>query len=127
MKERMTKSFFFDTYALIEISKGNPHYAPYVKEVKIIITRLNLLEFIYFLIRENKENEITQAIEHLSLFTVDYDDPLLVEAAKMKYTFKKDKFSFIDCIGYHVAKKYNLKFLTGDNKFKTMPHVEFVK
>ena len=45
----MVKQFYFDTYALIEISKGNPAYGPYKEEVKVMLNNLNLLEFSYFL------------------------------------------------------------------------------
>ena len=38
-----------------------------------------------------------------------------------------EKLSFIDCIGYYLAKKNKAKFLTGDEKFKNMENVEFVK
>ena len=45
----MIKKFFFDTYAIIEISKGNPKYKLYKEDVNIILNRLNILEYIYFL------------------------------------------------------------------------------
>jgi len=45
----------------------------------------------------------------------------------MKYKFKNQKLSFIDCIGYILAKKHKAKFLTGDEKFKGKENVEFVK
>ena len=32
-----------------------------------------------------------------------------------------------DCVGYVVAKRVGVKFLTGDREFKDMPNVEFVK
>ena len=32
-----------------------------------------------------------------------------------------------DCIGYIMAKKLNIKFLTGDKEFENFLNVEFVK
>ena len=52
----MIKRFYFDTYALIEIGKGNPKYEPYKEDVMIILSKLNLLEFSYYLFKEQKEN-----------------------------------------------------------------------
>ena len=45
----------------------------------------------------------------------------------MKFKFVKQKISFIDCIGYLIAKKNNAKFLTGDEHFRNKDNVEFVK
>ena len=126
MNLKMNK-FYFDTYALVEISKANPEYTKYSKDVIIILNKLNLLEFTYFLIREGKEKEILEIFQNLSRYNVDYDEDILVNAAKLKFNHKKDKLSFIDCIGYYLAKKNKAKFLTGDEKFKNMENVEFIK
>lgn len=123
----MTKSFFFDTYALIEIGKDNDNYKLYKKNIKILVTMLNLMEIAYFLIRENKEGEIEEIFNKLSRFAIPYTKKILIDAAKMKYQYKKARLSYIDCIGYILAKNHKVKFLTGDEKFKGMENVEFVK
>lgn len=123
----MNESFFFDTYALIEVGKNNPNYEPYKEDVKIFLSMLNLIELAYFLIREGRENEIEEVFDKLSRFSISYDKDVLVNAAKMKHKYKKEKLSYIDCIGYHLAKKHGCKFLTGDKKFRNKKNVEFVK
>ena len=123
----MTKILLFDTYALVEIYKGNPNYKKYESGFKIILNNLNLLEFAYFLIKSGKENEISDYFDKMLKFNVDYDKEDLTKAAKMKFTFLKQRLSFIDCIGYTLAKKNNAKFLTGDEKFRHSDNVEFVK
>lgn len=123
----MSERFYFDTYALVEIFKGNPNYEKYKKDIYLIINKLNLLEYAYFLIRNNKQNEIKEFFERFSGFNVDYDEEDLIKAALMKYQFKNQKLSFIDCIGYILAKKHKVKFLTGDEKFIGKENVEFVK
>src|SRR3989344_907661 len=122
----MSSKFFFDTYALVEIGKGNPNYLKFRENVGMVLTKLNLLEYSYFLIREKREKEIEEVFLHLSPFCVDYGDEVLVDAAKMKFHFVKEKLSFVDCIGYFLAKKHGVKFLTGDEKFKGKDNVEFV-
>jgi len=124
---RMIKQFYFDTYALIEISKGSPKYKQYKEEVKVMLNNLNLLEFSYFLIKEGKEKEIIEIFNKFLKFNVEYDKDILIKAAEMKFKFLKERLSFIDCIGYNIAKKYNVKFLTGDEKFRNKENVEFVK
>lgn len=123
----MTKKFFFDTYALVEIGKNNPNYGPYKNDVKVFISMLNLVELAYFLLRENREHEINETFEKLSKFAVPYDAETLKNAAKMKFRYKKEKLSFVDCIGYLLAKKHGAKFLTGNEKFRDKKNVEFVK
>jgi len=123
----MTKKFYFDTYALIEIGVGNPNYEPYSKDVVILLNKLNLLEFSYYLLKEKRENEIEQIFNQYQRFNVDYDEEVLIKAAEMKLKFLKERLSFIDCIGYLLAKKNNALFLTGDEKFRNKENVEFVK
>ena len=121
------QKFFFDTYALIEIAKQNPKYVQYKEGVKILLNKLNIMEYAVFLNREGKSSETQKAFEVLSEFNIDYDDHILLKAAEMKVKFNKEKLSFIDCIGYFIAKREGVKFLTGDEKFKNKENVEFVK
>ncbi len=123
----MTKKFYFDTYALIEIGAGNPNYEPYTEGIVIILNKLNLLELSYYLIREKRKNEIKEIFNHYQRFSIDYDKEILIEAAEIKFKFLKERLSFIDCIGYVLAKKNNAFFLTGDERFRHKENVEFVK
>lgn len=123
----MSRKYFFDTYALIELGSGNPNYEPYKEDVVIFLNKLNLLEFSYFLLKEKRENEIKEMFGNYLKHNVEYDQETLVKAAEMKFKFLKQRLSFIDCIGYFLAKKHNVKFLTGDEKFRNMDNVEFVK
>ena len=122
----MTSSYFFDTYAFVEIGKGNPDYQKY-SGIKFLTTKLNLMELALFLRREKREHEIKELFTEFSRFAIDYDDDTLLEAAKMKFDHKGKFLSYIDCIGYILAKKHNARFLTGDEKFRHLDNVEFVK
>ena len=123
----MSERFFIDTYALIEINKGSPRYKSYTSGIKVILNKLNIMEYILFLMREEREKQIEEAFRKLSRFNVDYSDEDLVAAAKMKFKFAREKLSFVDCIGYSIARRHNARFLTGDEKFKNKDNVEFVK
>lgn len=127
MKAKMTKKLFFDTYALIELGKSNPNYEPYSKDVVIFLNKLNLLEFSYYLLRGKRENEIEKIFQQYQRFSVNYDEDILIKAAEMKFKFLKERLSFIDCIGYVLAKEHGALFLTGDEKFRNKENVEFVK
>ena len=123
----MAEKFYFDTYALVEIYKSNPRYEKYTKEINLLLNKLNLLEFAFFLLREGKENEIKTFFSNLEKHNVDYDGEVLIKAAEMKFKFLKERLSFVDCIGYILAKKNNALFLTGDERFRNKENVEFVK
>src|SRR3989344_2543361 len=92
-RERMSKGFFFDTYALIEIYKGSKSYEVYSRDVRMFLSKLNVLEFVHFLFREGRENEVKGTFEKLNGFCVDYDDEILLKAAKMKFEYKKERLS----------------------------------
>lgn len=120
------KRFFFDTYALFEILHKNENYLPYLK-VGIITTRLNLMELHYrFLLLYGKEMaEI--AFNRFLPFIAEISNEEIKESNYFKIKNKKRKLSYIDCLGYTQARKRNIKFLTGDNQFKDIENVEFVK
>ncbi len=124
---KITKVFFFDTCALIEIGKDNPNYKPYKTDVKMILTKLNLLELAGYLFKHERGQEIQEMFDQLNQYCVEYDDMILIEAAKMKHDYKKERLSYVDCIGYLLAKKHKAKFLTGDGKFEKKKNVEFVR
>ena len=46
---------------------------------------------------------------------------------KLRLKHKKRDLSMTDCIGYAIAKRLGIKFLTGDKEFKDFENVEFIK
>ena len=124
-KDGMSESiFFFDTYAFFEIIRGNPGYETY-KDVVAITTIFNLAELNYGL---KKEVGVAVADELTSQY-----EPFVVDATAddvkkaMTFRLQHKDMSIPDAIGYIVARRYNIRFLTGDDDFKNLPHVEFVK
>ncbi|MEK6947961.1 MAG: PIN domain-containing protein [Nanoarchaeota archaeon] len=122
----MTKTIFFDTYAIIEVLKFNKNYQNYL-DYEIVTTKLNLFELYYKLFREKGEIVAKTALQKYSNCILDFDNNVIEEAAKMRFMFKKQDMSMVDCIGYIKAKQLGIKFLTGDKQFEYLPDVEFVK
>lgn len=119
-------TYFLDTYALIEILKENSNYKPYKKGI-FITTKLNLLELHYFLLRTTNETIANEVYESFLDLCVEIEDDVYVNSSKLKYEYKKEKLSFVDCIGYLVSKTKGVKFLTGDRAFEGFEGVELVK
>ena len=116
--------YFFDTYAFFEILRGNPKYKHYT-DVKIITSIFNIAELNYNLKKTKSKQVADSIIEKYKHFIV----PILLDDIKKAMDLKiKHKFlSIPDAIGYTMAKRYNVKFLTGDDDFKDFNNVEFVK
>lgn len=123
------KAYFFDSYALIEINKGNSDYKKY-ENSKIIITLLNLMEFYYALLKFTNKDIADKKFEKYLSNCIKVKPDIVMESAEFRYNFNKTskfKISYIDAVGYITAKRLNVKFLTGDEAFKELPNVEFVK
>lgn len=118
--------YFFDSYALIELFKGNKNYAKYTK-FRPVLTKLNLFEVYHFFLKEGKEKAGNNFIHPLFLFAQDYPLDVIKAAAKLRATLNQRDLSMTDCVGYCFAKFFGIKFLTGDKQFEDMDNVEFVK
>ena len=57
----------------------------------------------------------------------DIQDDIIKQANEFRLNNYKRELSYIDCLGYILAKKRGFKFLTGDEQFKYFDNVEFVK
>ena len=120
-------SYFWDTYAIIELENGNPSYAKY-SNYPIILTIFNLAEVYWVVLNQLGELESERIYESYKPAVIDIDDETLKEAIKFrKKVYKNKKISYADAIGYIYALKNNLIFLTGDKEFKDLENVEFVQ
>jgi predicted nucleic acid-binding protein len=120
-------SYFFDSYALIEIILENKNYEKF-KDHVITTSTLNLMEVYYFLLRTYNKQTADFWIKKLefNLSNIIKLDTAL-KSSNFRFNNKKDKLSYIDCLGYFLSKEVGMKFLTGDEKFRNKENVEFVK
>jgi len=124
----MVESYFFDTYALVELVKGDRNYLKY-KSSNIVTTKLNLVELYAALLRDYDEKKAEFYYNFYSKYCININDDIIKEAVKLYLSMRKEnkKPNYIDCIGYLIALKLDIRFLTGDEEFKNMKNVEFVK
>lgn len=120
--------FFFDTYALIEIIRGNPSYSDYAKE-QFITTRLNLMELYYTLLRLFGEEKADNYFNIFLPSCVPVKNDIIKSAMKfrLEQRMKKNLISYVDCISYFVALGSNVRLLTGEKHFLGLKNVELVK
>ncbi|MFH0870627.1 MAG: PIN domain-containing protein [archaeon] len=123
----LEETYFFDTYALYSIVMGYPDYNKYSEQVRIATSRMNLIELHYCLLRDFGKEVADIKFEHFKRFIIGISDDVIKNANEFRYRNKKKKLSYVDCIGYVLARSRGMKFLTGDNAFKGMDGVEFVK
>lgn len=121
----MISRYVFDTYAIMELIDGNKNYDSYLDD-EIIINNFIYAELCYNLYRDkdpNAKNTIIKYAKHISSVKPEWID----EAMEFRLSWKDRNVSITDCVGYIMAKKLGIKFLTGDKEFKDMDNVEFVK
>ncbi len=120
-------AYFFDTYAFYEYIKGSKNYEKYFRDFPIITTRYNLIELFYILLRDYDLQTAKKYYNLFLPFIIDFSDEIVEKAVIFRLKNISLNISYIDAIGYELAKSKGLKFLTGDKAFQNMPDVEFVK
>ena len=121
----LSNAYFWDTYAFYRFVKGSDVYLNYAKNSFIVTTRLNLMELHYILLSDFGKEIADYYYDRFIDLTIDVDDMIVKKANGFKLAFKNRKFSYVDCIGYILAKVRGVRFLTGDSQFKDLDNVEF--
>jgi len=98
------------------------------KEYMITTSTLNLMEVYYFLLRQYNKQTADFWMKKLKFNLVNIIKlDIALKSSYFRFNNKNEKLSYIDCLGYFLSKEMNMKFLTGDGKFKDKENVEFVK
>lgn len=119
-------SYVFDTYAIIEILKGNRNYNSYI-HAGLIINDFILAELCYYLLREYGKRTAQRYLIQFKKQVTHVPSNTILEAMVYRYQNKKKRLSMTDCIGYMQAKDLGVRFLTGDKEFRNVSNVEFAK
>ena len=119
--------FFYDSYAVIEYIKNNPHFISYFEDHTDFITLFNLVEIYYSVLSESNKEKADAVLDTLFPLVVEPNKETIKEAMNLRLRHKKRKLSYADCVGYQIAKERKILFLTGDKEFKDLPNVIFLK
>lgn len=123
----MVLTLFFDSYAFFEIIEGNINYSKYANNVAIVTTKFNLMELHYGLLAKYGKETADKYYDDFVEYTIDIQDEVIKKANELRLSLKRQDLSYVDCIGYIIAQRLGIKFLTGDKQFQNMDNVEFVK
>lgn len=122
--------FFGDTYALIELLKGNPNYENYSR-ADLVTTEFNILELTYALFRDFGRDEAANVINamRIEVEVLPADDSDYLSALDFRLSANRTgkKLSLVDALGYSYSTRLGIRFLTGDKEFNGMENVEYVK
>ena len=129
-------AFLVDTYALMEwFIWENKNYRKYFeqiqrKKVSFVseITLVELYHHIYHNDGAEKAELIYSSVTHY-LNTAKMDDEIIKNAGIFRSEMLKRKrsLSYADCLNYSIADSLKVKLLTGDEDFRGLRNVEFVK
>ena len=117
--------YFFDSYALVEVIRADPHYAEFMEE-PVITSATNLAEVLYYALRTGQEKAYETAMQRLNPDLLDTNRRDWENAARIKFEYREKKLSLVDGLGYVLAEKNRLQFLTGDRQFEKMQNVKWV-
>jgi predicted nucleic acid-binding protein len=113
-----------DTYALIEFVNGSPNYKKFTNNA-FITTSHAYVELCYYALRTGAVPEKT--LTKISEVIAETDATILTKAALLRFTHKKEKLSYADCVGWAFAQTLGIPFLTGDQQFEGKQGVAFVR
>lgn len=127
--------YLIDTYALIEwLVQGNDNYKKYFESMDKeggFLTELTVLEFYYTVFHRLGKEKGDEALDIIlgNNKVIDLTLGMIKEAAIFRSLMinKKKNLSYADSVNYVAAKTLKVKLLTGDNDFKNVENVEFVK
>lgn len=119
----MSAKYFFDTYALVRLARGEPSYERFASEP--VHTDVGCLyEFVRWLMKTENSSRAREALAGLHAERLATTDEDLLQAAKLLR--QHPRMSAQDALGYCIARRADMTFLTGDGAFRRLPGVELV-
>lgn len=116
---------FLDTYAIIEILNGNPAYEGVLSDGGTSLYHLYELHVQIARIRDADTADLV--FSDLHSIARDVEDRDILEASRFKRSHRKRQYSYADALGYAMARNRGVDFVTGDEEFRGVDGVRFIK
>jgi predicted nucleic acid-binding protein len=123
-----TTRFFYDSYAVLAYLSDNANYRSFFEENDGVLTKLNLMEIYYRTLEVHGAQAASEVMKAFAKYAIEFSLADIEGAMKLRLKLKKKGYdvSYADALGYYIAQKNSIKFLTGDKWFKDLAGVEFV-
>jgi predicted nucleic acid-binding protein len=120
---------FADTYALLAHFDGAPSFRPHFAKGGVVTTALNAVEFAHGLLLRGLDDDVDRLLRPVLDIVVEPPHVAVAEAARFKRARREAgaRCSYVDAWGYATARALDVPFLTGDEDFRGVPGVKFVK
>lgn len=121
---------FYDSYAVLAYISGEKAYAKYFdNQSSGALTKLNLMEIYFRAAKLHGHKAARQVIDRFSRYLIDFDVDDIAGSMRLREELMKKQMdiSYVDALGYYLAKKMQIPFLTGDKHFMELDGVRFVK
>ena len=121
--------FFYDSYAVLAYVSGEKAYDRYFNEQSGALTKLNLMEIYFRAAKLHGHKAARQIIDRFSKYLIDFEIDDIAGSMKLREELMKKRMdiSYVDALGYYLARKMQIPFLTGDRHFRELDGVKFVK
>lgn len=122
-------TWLLDSYAIIEMARGNPSYRTYQRDPAVTILP-DLVEAYYILASNGRSDLARACLEILSPILVPIPISSIPQAMEFRLKVRGatgQRFSYADALGYSLALWMGCGFLTGAHEFQGFPSVEFVR
>ena len=125
---KKTTRFFYDSYAVLAYLSGNENYRLFFEENDGLLTKLNLMEIYYRTLEVHGAEAASQVVKVFAKYVIEFAVADIEDSMKLKSELKKKgrNISYADALGYFLALKNKVKFLTGDKWFEGLDGLEFV-
>lgn len=93
-------------------------------------TWLNLMEVYWVLLRNGLTEEAARDVvdsSQTALMDFAFSDVRDAVALRLRWHRRRLRISYVDAIGYSLARAKGLRFLTGDPAFRGAPGVDFLR
>lgn len=127
----LARRVFYDSYAVLAYISGEKAFAKYFDGQSSggVLTKLNLMEIYFRAAKLHGHEAAREVIDRFSRYLIDFDIDDIAGCMKLREELMKKRIgiSYVDALGYYLAKKMRIPFLTGDRQFADLAGVKFVK
>ena len=87
------------------------------------------MEIYYAVLKDYGEVEAEKAYSATGKYLIEFDDEDVKDSMRRRLQLRRKKLnlSYADALGYTVALRLGVRFLTGDEEFENLNNVEYVK